>query len=160
MLGAIRSKQNMQVVARRFGITKLELNRLAFLDEIADCNRSCFLIGSHQIPHQKVTAFKSAAMFVDGYPNVQGPMRITATGSFERFKHFLEARNSRFSPEFKDHVLFRSGDHVSLADRTTSLRDHRPDGDGTRDLDCNDSPVEHLAVLHQAIVSRATPPSG
>jgi hypothetical protein len=70
MFGTIRREKHVQVVAGRFGVTKLELHGLAFLHEISDGNRPRFLVRSHEIAHQKIAPFEPAAMLVDGDANV------------------------------------------------------------------------------------------
>jgi len=78
MLGAIRCEKNVQVVAGRFGVPKLKLNGLAFLHDIPDCDGSCLLVRAHEVAHQKISALKPAAMFIDGDADVQCAMSIPA----------------------------------------------------------------------------------
>ena len=83
MLGAIRCEKHVQVIAGRFGVPKLKLNRLAFLHEIPDRDGSRLLVGAHEVAHQKISALKPAAVFIDGDADVQYAMSIPAAAALQ-----------------------------------------------------------------------------
>ena len=147
MLGAIGGEQDMKVVAGRFGVPELELNRLAFLYEIADRDGAGSLVGTDQVAHQEIAALESAAVLIDGNADVQGAMCVTTTGVFQRVEDFLETSQRRFASKLEHHVLFGPRDDVPLANRAATLRDDGPDGDRPRELYANKTPVEDRTVL-------------
>jgi hypothetical protein len=160
MLRTIGGEQDMEIVAGRFGVAHLELNGLAFLDQIPDGDCSSLLVGSDQIPHQKIAALEAAAMFIDGDADMQGSVRVPTAGPFQRLKDFLKPGERRFTSKLEDRVLFGTCHHVPFADRTTALRDHGSYGDGSAQLYSNDASLIDVPVLEEPIVSRPATASG
>jgi hypothetical protein len=70
VLGAIRGEKHLQVVAGGLGITKLKLNRLAFLHHISDGNSSPLLVRSYEVAHKKIATLEAASMLIDRDANV------------------------------------------------------------------------------------------
>ena len=62
---SIRSQKNVQVVACRFRIAKVELYGLAFLNDVSDRNGSGLLIRSNEVPNEEVASLKMTAVFID-----------------------------------------------------------------------------------------------
>lgn len=121
VLGPVGGKEHVQVVACGFRIAKLKLNRLTFLNQVADRDRPRFLVCSDKIAHEKITALEAAPMLVDGNAEVQRPVGVPALRSFQRFEDILQASQRRLAAKFIDHVLFRLGDHVPLTDGAAAL---------------------------------------
>lgn len=65
MLRSIRSQKNVQIIACRFRIAKVELHGLAFLDDISNRNSSGLLIGSDEVPNEKVSPLEMAPVLID-----------------------------------------------------------------------------------------------
>ena len=55
----------------------MKLDCLSFLHHISDGYRAGGLVGTHQIAHEKIAAFKPIAMFIDHNADMQRPMRPT-----------------------------------------------------------------------------------
>ena len=159
MLGAVGGEEDMQIVARRFCVTKLELNGLTFLHRITDGDPSALLVRSDQIAHEKITAVETALVLIDGNTDVQSPVRIPALGTFEGFKYGLQPRERRLPAKLIHHVLFGPGDHITFADRAAALGDDRPDGNRARELDPNQTAVEDFSVFDYTIFSWAMTPA-
>jgi len=83
MIGPVGGEEHVQVVAGGFGIAKLKLNRLTFLNDVADRNRPGSLVCADKVTHQKITAFKAAPMLVDRDADVQSTMGVSAERSFQ-----------------------------------------------------------------------------
>jgi hypothetical protein len=65
MCSPIGGQQQIQVLAGRFGVPKLELYGLPLLHDVADCHRSGGLIGPDKIPDKKISPLEPIPMFVD-----------------------------------------------------------------------------------------------
>jgi hypothetical protein len=89
VLRPIGGKEHVQIVAGGFRIAKLKLNRLSFLNEVADRDGSCLLVCTDKIAYQKVTTVKTTPMLVDGDADVQSPMSLAALWAFQRFEDLL-----------------------------------------------------------------------
>jgi hypothetical protein len=72
--GPIGCQKQVQVFARRQGITEVKLDRLPLLHDIPDGHRTCRLIGADQVTDEKVTALKSVPVFIDHDTDVQCPV--------------------------------------------------------------------------------------
>src|SRR5687767_6556680 len=155
MFGAIRGKQDVQVVAGGFGVAKLELHGLAFLDEIANRESASFLIRSDEIAHEKISAFEAAPMLIHGYADMQGTMGIPTLRPFQRLEHLLQP-SQRWSPaEFKDHILLRPRNDIAFSDGAAPLRDYRSDRNGTGQLHADQPSIENFSVSEEPVFSGA-----
>jgi hypothetical protein len=65
MLRSIRSQKNVQIVACRLRIAKVELHGLAFLDDIPNRNSSGLLIRSNKVPNEEVSPLKMTPVLID-----------------------------------------------------------------------------------------------
>jgi hypothetical protein len=90
MLRSIRSQANVQVVACRLCIAKVELYGLAFLNNISDRNGSGLLIRSNEVPNEEVSPLEMTALFIDDDAQVQRAVRIAALGTLHGFEDILE----------------------------------------------------------------------
>ena len=66
VLGTIRCEKDMQVVAGGFAITKLKLNRLAFLYDIPDGDCAGLLVRTDEVANEKISTFEPTPVFIDG----------------------------------------------------------------------------------------------
>jgi hypothetical protein len=90
VLCSIRSQKNVQVVACRLRIAKVELNCLAFLNNVSDRNGSGLLIRSNEVPNEEVASLEMTAVFIDDDAQMQRTVRIPALGAPHGFKDILE----------------------------------------------------------------------
>jgi hypothetical protein len=65
VLRSIRSQKNVQVLACRLRIAKVELYGLAFLDDISNRNSAGLLICSDEIPNEKVSPLEMTPVLID-----------------------------------------------------------------------------------------------
>jgi hypothetical protein len=65
MLRSIRSQKNVQIVACRLRIAKVELHGLAFLDDIPNRNSSGLLICSNKVPNEEVSPLEMTSVLID-----------------------------------------------------------------------------------------------
>ncbi len=65
VLCSIRSQKNVQVVACRLRIAKVELYGLAFLNDVSDRNGSGLLIRSNEVPNEEVASLEMTAVFIN-----------------------------------------------------------------------------------------------
>ena len=65
VLCSIRSQKHVQVVACRLRIAKVELHGLTFLDDISNRNSSGLLIGSDEVPNEKVSPLEMTPVLID-----------------------------------------------------------------------------------------------
>ena len=65
VLCSIRSQKNVQIIACRFRIAKVELHGLAFLDNIPDRNSSGLLIRSDEVPNEEVSPLEMTPVLID-----------------------------------------------------------------------------------------------
>jgi hypothetical protein len=90
MLRSIRSQTNVQVVACRLRIAKVELYGLAFLNNVSNRNSSGLLIRSNEVPNEEVASIEMTALFIDHDAQMQRTVRIAALGAPHGFKDILE----------------------------------------------------------------------
>ena len=65
MFRSIRSQKNVQIVACRLRIAKVELHGLAFLNDISNRDGSGLLIRSDEIPNEEVSPFEMTPVLID-----------------------------------------------------------------------------------------------
>lgn len=65
MLRSVRSQKNVQIVACRLRIAKVELHGLAFLDDIPNRNSSGLLIRSNKVPNEEVSPLEMTPVLID-----------------------------------------------------------------------------------------------
>lgn len=65
VLRSIRSQENVQVVACRLRIAKVELHGLAFLDDVSDRDGSGLLVRSDEVPNEEVAPLEMTPVLID-----------------------------------------------------------------------------------------------
>jgi hypothetical protein len=126
---SIRGKEKVQVVACRLCIAEVELDSLAFLNDIADRNGSGLLIRSDEVPNKEVAPLEMTLVFINHNSQVNRAVGIAALGTSQGFKDVLEPFQGRDAAKFINEVLFRPGNDEPFADRTATLRGHGAHGD-------------------------------
>ena len=94
---SLRSQENVQIIACRLRVAKVELHGLAFLNDISDRNSSGLLIRSDQIPNEEIPALEMIPVLIDHDAQMQRAVRIAALGSPHGFKDILEPFQRRNS---------------------------------------------------------------
>jgi len=151
---SIRRQEEVQVIACRLCVTKVELDSLALLHNVSNRDGSGLLIRSDEIPNKEVAPLEMAPLLLDRNAKMQCPMRIATVGPFQRFKDILEPGQGRNAAEFIDEVLLSPGDHKSFADRSTALRGDGSDRDRSCELHANHASVKALLIEEQSILPR------
>ena len=65
VLRAIRSQENVQVVAGRFGIAEMKLHSLPFLNDVSDGDSPSLLIRTDEVTNEKVAPLKMTLVLID-----------------------------------------------------------------------------------------------
>src|SRR6185436_15865218 len=74
--GSIRRQEEVQVIACRLCVTKVELDSLALLHNVSNRDGSGLLIRSDEIPNKEVAPLEMAPLLLDRNAKMQCPMRI------------------------------------------------------------------------------------
>ena len=86
---AVCGQQQVQILARRLGITQVELHGLAFLNHVSNRDGAGGLISPDEITDEKVSPLKMVPMFIQDNADMQRPVSAPAVFSVQRFKHRL-----------------------------------------------------------------------
>jgi hypothetical protein len=160
VLRSIRSQENVQVVACRLRIAKVELHGLAFLDDISDRDGSGLLVRSDEVPNEEVAPLEMTPVLIDHDAQVQRAVRIAALDAPHGLEDVLEPFQGRDAAQFIDQVLLRSRHDKPLADRTAALRGHGSHGDRSGELHSHHAPVKALIIQKQSILPRILASAG
>jgi hypothetical protein len=78
MRTAVVGEHEVQILARRAGVSDMKLHRLALPDHVPDCQASGSAVGSNEVPDQEITSIETVAMLIDDDPEMQRPIRDLA----------------------------------------------------------------------------------
>jgi hypothetical protein len=90
VLRSIRSQKKVQIVACRLCIAEMELDSLAFLNDVSDGNSPGLLIRSDEVPNEEVAPLEMTPVLIDHDSQVQGAVGIAALRSSQRLEDVLE----------------------------------------------------------------------
>lgn len=96
----------------------MKLDRLAFLNDIADRDRPRASIRAEQIPNEKISPLKPIPMFVDNNAEVEGSLPILIRQGLE---HGLQSLQCRQAAQLVNEIVLGPGHDKPLADQTASL---------------------------------------
>jgi hypothetical protein len=156
----ILREQDLQILTRGFAVTKLKLDGLALLNNIADRNSAGLLICTDQVPNEKVSSFELIPMLIDDDTEMESQVCVSPVCVLERFEDILEPLERRFPPKFVNQILLRLGHDESIADRTATLRDHRSNRNRPRQLYADEPIVENVIVEQQPVGTSIMTSSG
>ncbi len=149
-----RGEERVEVLVGGPCVPDLKLNRLPFLDDVADDDGPRLLVRSQEIADQKIPAGKFRAVFIHGDADMERPLGLRTFIHRELPEDGLQAMQGWDSTEFLNDVLFRLCHDEPVADRPTALRNDRANGDVPGERDTDQAVAVHLFIEEQSILGK------